>query len=324
MFGPVPVAFIVVVVVIVPLVGIRGNRACFDGVFVRRWETDGCFEQAVAGPAGLHFAPELVGREEVRVVVFGVGIAAGLRPGEVGIRGGCGGRGAVVEVAGDDEMGCRRVQTRHWRYRVLAAGRGREERFGVVGAFVREPLGGVLSNGGGRDGREDEAADDVLPVVVAALQFVFHGGQVRRHECEFERRVAANRISHPYPHGALVPHFTHPHAHPCRLQPPYLGRLVSKHKDHYGRHADVPGDDVDVARVVEGGCGDGDGMAEVGEVGDEVGAAEEGVGDWGELLEAEDEDVGWGGVGECGEEVSGEGGGVDRLAATIESYDVGV
>ena len=183
---------------------------------------------------------------------------------------------------------------------------------------MREPLCRVLSDGGGGDGREDETADDVLPIVVSALHFVFHGGQVRRHEREIERRVAANRISHPHPHRALVPHFTDPYSHARRLQPSYLGCLISKHKDHYGSHADVPGHDVDVARVVEGGCGDGDGMAEAGEVGDEVGAAKEGVGYWGELLEAEDEDIRWGGVGEGGEDVGGEGGGVDGLAATIE------
>ena len=189
---------------------------------------------------------------------------------------------------------------------------------------MREPLGGVLPNRGGRDGREDETADDVHPIVVSALQLIFHGGQMRGHKGEVERRVIANRISHPHPHSALVPHLTHPDTHPCRLQPPYLGRLISKHKDHYGGHADVPGNDVDVARLVEGGCGDGDGMTEAGEVGDEVGAAEEGVGDGGELLEAEDEDVGWGGVGEGGEEVGGEDGGVDGLPATIECNDVGV
>lgn len=65
-------------------------------------------------------------------------------------------------------------------------------------------------------------------------------------------------------------------------------------------------------------------MAEAGEVGDEVGAAEEGVGDWGEFLEAEDEDVGRGGAGEGGEEVGGEDGGVDGFAATVECYDVGI
>ena len=70
--------------------------------------------------------------------------------------------------------------------------------------------------------------------------------------------------------------------------------MVSKYKDHYGGHADVSGDDVDIACVVEGGCCNGDGVAEGREVGDQVGAAEEGVGDWGDLLEAEDEDIGWG------------------------------
>ena len=110
MFGPVPVAFVFVSVVVVVLsVGTSGHRARFGGVFVRGGETDGCFEQAVTGPSGLHFVLELVGREKVRVVGFGVGIAAGLRPGEVGIRRGFRGRGAVVEVAGDDEMGCGRI-----------------------------------------------------------------------------------------------------------------------------------------------------------------------------------------------------------------------
>ena len=65
-------------------------------------------------------------------------------------------------------------------------------------------------------------------------------------------------------------------------------------------------------------------MAEGREVRDEVGAAEEGVGDWGDLLEAENEDVGCGGVGEGGEEVGGEDGRVDGLAGAIESYNVGV
>lgn len=147
---------------------------------------------------------------------------------------------------------------------------------------------------------------------------------MRRHEGEFQRRATANRISHPHPHGALVAHLTHPDPDPRRLQPPYLRRLIPKHKDHDGTHADVPGDDVDVARVVEGRRRDGDGMAEAGEVGDEVGAAEEGVGDWGEFLEAEDEDVGRGGTGEGGEEVGGEDGGVNGFAATVECYDVGV
>ena len=113
MFCPVPAAFVsvsvVVVVIVVLLVATSGDRARFGGVFVGGWETDGCFEQAVTGPAGLHFALELVGREEVRVVVFGVWIAAGLRPGEVGVRRGLCGRGAVVEVAGDDEMGRGRI-----------------------------------------------------------------------------------------------------------------------------------------------------------------------------------------------------------------------
>lgn len=65
-------------------------------------------------------------------------------------------------------------------------------------------------------------------------------------------------------------------------------------------------------------------MAEAGEVGDEVGAAKEGVGNWGEFLEAEDENVGRGGAGEGGEEVGGEDGGVDGFAATVECYDVGI
>ena len=64
-------------------------------------------------------------------------------------------------------------------------------------------------------------------------------------------------------------------------------------------------------------------MAEGGEVGDEVGPSEEGVGDRGDFLEAEDEDVGSGGGGEGGEEAGGEDGGVDGFAATVEGYDVG-
>lgn len=146
---------------------------------------------------------------------------------------------------------------------------------------------------------------------------------MRGHKREFERRVA-NRVPHPHPHSALVSHLMHPHSHPRGLQPPYLRRLVAKYKDHYSGHANVSGDDVDVARVVEGGRCDGNGMAEGREVGDEVGATEEGVGDWGDLLEAEDEDVGGGGVGEGGEEVGGEDGGVDGFAATVEGYDVGI
>ena len=63
-------------------------------------------------------------------------------------------------------------------------------------------------------------------------------------------------------------------------------------------------------------------MAEGGEVGDEVGAAEEGVGDWGDFLEAEDKDVRRRGRGEGGEEVGGEDGWVNGFAATIEGYDV--
>lgn len=99
------------------------------------------FLQPVARPSGLHLARELVGREEVGVVAFGAGVAAGLGPGGgVGVfRGGFGGRSAVVEVAGEDEVGCRGVETRHWRYGVLLGRRccrcWWEERFGVVGAF---------------------------------------------------------------------------------------------------------------------------------------------------------------------------------------------
>lgn len=63
-------------------------------------------------------------------------------------------------------------------------------------------------------------------------------------------------------------------------------------------------------------------MAELREVGDEIGATEEGVGDWGYFLEAEDEDVGGSGVGEGGEEVGGEDGRVDGFAATVEGHDV--
>lgn len=64
-------------------------------------------------------------------------------------------------------------------------------------------------------------------------------------------------------------------------------------------------------------------MAEGREVGDEVGAAKEGVSDWGNFLEAEDEDV-WSdcGIREGGEEVVGEDGGVDRFAAAVEGYNV--
>ena len=65
-------------------------------------------------------------------------------------------------------------------------------------------------------------------------------------------------------------------------------------------------------------------MAETREVGDEIGAAEERIRDWGYLLKAEDEDIGGGGVGEGGEEVVGEDGGVDKFAATVEGYDVRV
>lgn len=101
---------VVVVVVVVLALGIGGGgRARFVGVFIRGWESDWGFLEAVARPSGLHLALELVGREEVGVVAFGVGVAAGLGPGEVGVRGGFGGRGAVVEVAGDDEVGCGRI-----------------------------------------------------------------------------------------------------------------------------------------------------------------------------------------------------------------------
>ena len=65
-------------------------------------------------------------------------------------------------------------------------------------------------------------------------------------------------------------------------------------------------------------------MAEGGEVGNEVGAAEEGVGDWGDCLEAEAVDGGRGGTGDGGEEGGGEDRGVDEFAAAIKSYDVGI
>lgn len=63
-------------------------------------------------------------------------------------------------------------------------------------------------------------------------------------------------------------------------------------------------------------------MAEGREVGHEEGAAEEGVSDWGDFLEAEDEDIGGRGVGEGGEEVGGEDGGIDEFAATVKGYGV--
>ncbi len=63
-------------------------------------------------------------------------------------------------------------------------------------------------------------------------------------------------------------------------------------------------------------------MAEGREVRDEVRATEEGVGDWGDFLKAENEDIGGGAIGEGGEEVGGEDGGVDGLAPTVEGYDV--
>ena len=146
---------------------------------------------------------------------------------------------------------------------------------------------------------------------------------MRRHKSEVKRRVT-NRISHPHPHGALITHLTHSHPYPCCFQPPHLRRLISKYKDHNSSHANVSGDDVDIARVVEGSRCDGNGMAEGREVRDKVGTAEERVGDWGDLLEAEDENVGCGGVGEGGEEVDGEDGRVDGLAGTIECYNVGI
>ena len=99
--------------------------------------------------------------------------------------------------------------------------------------------------------------------------------------------------------------------------------MISKYKNHDSSHADVSGDDVDIARVVEGSRCDGNGMAEGREVGDKVGTTEEGVGDWGDLFEAEDEDVGCGGVGEGGEKVDGEDGRFNGLAGAIESYNVG-
>ena len=68
------------------LLEVSGGRACFDRVFIRRWEVDWRFEETVTRPSGLHFALELVRGEKARVVVFGVWVAAGLRPGEMGIR----------------------------------------------------------------------------------------------------------------------------------------------------------------------------------------------------------------------------------------------
>ena len=65
-------------------------------------------------------------------------------------------------------------------------------------------------------------------------------------------------------------------------------------------------------------------MAEGREVGDEVGAAEEGVGDRGDFLKTEDKDVRRRAGGEGGEEVGGEDGWVDGFAAAIEGYDVGI
>ena len=65
-------------------------------------------------------------------------------------------------------------------------------------------------------------------------------------------------------------------------------------------------------------------MAEGREVGDEVGAAEEGVGDWSDFLKTEDEDVWRRGGGEGGEEVGGENGWVNEFAAAIEGYDIGI
>ena len=316
MFRPPPTASVVVVV------ALGRGCACFVGVFIRGWEIDRCFLEAVTCLAGLHLALELVGWQKVRVVLFGTGVATRLRPGGVGIRGGFGGRGAVVEVAGEDEVGCWSEETGHWRYRVL--GRRRlEQGLCVIGTLVRQTLGGVPADRGGGDGREDETADDVLPVLVPAAQLVLHGRQVRRHEREGERRVT-DRVAHPHAHGALVAHLAHADPHARRLQPADLRRLIPQDKDHEGGHADVAGDDVDVAGAVEGGGRDGDGMAEGGEVGEEVGAAEEGMGDWGELLEAEDEDIGGGGGGEGGEEVGGEDGGINWLAATVEGYDVGI
>ena len=86
----------------------------------------------------------------------------------------------------------------------------------------------------------------------------------------------------------------------------------------------MSGDDVDVVCVIEGRSGRGDGMAEGREVGDKVGAAEEGVSDWGDFLEAEDEDIRRGGcrVSKGREEAGREDGGVDGFAATIERYDI--
>ncbi len=140
-----------------------------------------------------------------------------------------------------------------------------------------------------------------------------------RHKGEVQRRVT-NRISHPHAHSALIPHLTQAHSDLGGLQPPHLRRLISKHKDHYSGHANVSGDDVDITRAVEGSCRDGNGMAERGEVGDEVGSPKEGICNWGNFLKAEDEDVRRSRVSESREEVRREDIGVDGFAATVESY----
>ena len=44
-------------------------------------------------------------------MLFGTRVGGGLGPGEVGVWGGFGGRGAVVEIAGEDEVGCWGVET---------------------------------------------------------------------------------------------------------------------------------------------------------------------------------------------------------------------
>ncbi len=66
-------------------------------------------------------------------------------------------------------------------------------------------------------------------------------------------------------------------------------------------------------------------MSEGREVMDEVGATKESVGDWGELLETEDEDI-WGclGLGEGIEEVGREDWGIDGLTAAVEGYNIGI
>ena len=51
---------------------------------------------------------------------------------------------------------------------------------------MRETLRGGFSNRVGGDGGEDEIADYVLPVFVPSLGFVFHGGEMRGYEGEFE------------------------------------------------------------------------------------------------------------------------------------------